>query len=269
MYRKLSRERFAAERFCLSRLCAFAAHSCFQPESLRNDLAAVSRPTSDGEAPKKPADLLRTSAWNSCTAAARPPRMGAERMENPSPQQGTAAGCRASSQADLFEQILHPLLGTRDIQARALLRKSHLDVVLETGAELGATTTVISHEPSRTSHGDDPDRRHPAENIFAGFETLTATAWAAADVKFTRAQPEFRIARQNHSHHLVSQSSQSERSIPLLGTHAGKPNPRGQERREGIFPSSCTATPLCRSGHLAETLNFAGHQGLSVGGAIR
>ena len=107
-----------------------------------------------------------------------------DRMENPGPQQVDRRWlAERLLQADLFEQILQTrYLGTKRYSGEgATAQIPLLDMILETGAELGATTTVMamSHRGRLTVMslvvGIPPDY------VFAGFEDVDPrSCWAAA-----------------------------------------------------------------------------------------
>ncbi|HMC30290.1 MAG TPA: 2-oxoglutarate dehydrogenase E1 component, partial [Candidatus Angelobacter sp.] len=111
-----------------------------------------------------------------------------EQMENPRyPQVDRRWLAERLLQADLFEQILQTrYLGTKRYSGEgATAQIPLLDAVLETGAELGATTTVMamSHRGRLTVMtlivGIPPD------NIFAGFEDVDPrSVLGGGDVKY-------------------------------------------------------------------------------------
>ena len=128
------------------------------------------------------------------------------RMENPGAQQVDRRWlAERLLQADLFEQILQTrYLGTKRYSGEgATAQIPLLDMVLETGAELGATTTVMamSHRGRLTVMslvvGIPPDY------VFAGFEDVDPrSVLGGGDVKYHQgATGEFHTAqRQSHSH---------------------------------------------------------------------
>ncbi|HET9282774.1 MAG TPA: 2-oxoglutarate dehydrogenase E1 component [Candidatus Angelobacter sp.] len=200
-----------------------------------------------------------------------------EQMENPRAQQVDRQWlAERLLQADLFEQILQTrYLGTKRYSgegATALIPL--LDVVLETGAGLGATTTVMamSHRGRLTIMslvvGIPPD------SVFAGFEDVDPrSVLGGGDVKYHQgATGEFH-ARSGKvlRTHLVSNPSHLEAVDPVaLGRTLAKQKHAGENGVKQILPVIMHGdAAFAGQGILAETLNFAGLNGYSVGGAIQ
>src|SRR5579859_4005370 len=118
-------------------------------------------------------------------------------------------------QADLFEQVLQTrYLGTKRYSgegATALIPL--LDTVLETGADLGATTTVMAMSHRGRLTVMTLNVGIPAENIFAGFEDVDPrSVLGGGDVKYHQgATGEFHTRNGKVIRtHLVSNPSRSE-----------------------------------------------------------
>src|SRR5947209_2912699 len=199
-----------------------------------------------------------------------------EQMENPRSQQVDRRWlAERLLQADLFEQILQTrYLGTKRYSGEgATAQIPLLDAVLETGAELGATTTVMamSHRGRLTVMtlivGIPPD------NIFAGFEDVDPrSVLGGGDVKYHQgATGEFHTRKGKIIRtHLVSNPSHLEAVDPVaLGRTLAKQIHAGKNGVKEILPIIMHGdAAFAGQGILAETLNFAGLKGYSVGGAI-
>jgi 2-oxoglutarate dehydrogenase E1 component len=199
-----------------------------------------------------------------------------EQMENPRPQQVDRRWlAERLLQADLFEQILQTrYLGTKRYSGEgATAQIPLLDVVLETGADLGATATVaaMSHRGRLTVM--TLIIGIPAENIFAGFEDVDPrSVLGGGDVKYHQgATGEFhtrngKVVRT----HLVSNPSHLEAVDPVaLGRTLAKQKHSGENGVKEILPVIMHGdAAFAGQGIWAETLNFAGLKGYSVGGAI-
>src|ERR1051326_1175740 len=97
------------------------------------------------------------------------------RMEHPAPQQVDRRWlAERLLQADLFEQILQTrYLGTKRYSGEgATAQIPLLDTVLETAAELGATTTVMAMSHRGRLTVMPLTVGIPSENIFADFEVF-------------------------------------------------------------------------------------------------
>jgi len=199
-----------------------------------------------------------------------------EQMENPRSQQVDRRWlAERLLQADLFEQILQTrYLGTKRYSGEgATAQIPLLDIVLEVGADLGATTTVMamSHRGRLTVMtlivGIPPD------NIFAGFEDVDPrSVLGGGDVKYHQgATGEFHTRNGKVIRtHLVSNPSHLEAVDPVaLGRTLAKQIHAGKNGVKEILPVIMHGdAAFAGQGILAETLNFAGLQGYSVGGAI-
>ena len=200
------------------------------------------------------------------------------KMENPGPQKKEDRIWLAERllQADLFEQILQTrYLGTKRYSGEgATAQIPLLDVILETGADLGATTTVMamSHRGRLTVMSLTVGI--PAENVFAGFEDVDPrSVLGGGDVKYHQgATGEFHTRNGKVIRtHLVSNPSHLEAVDPVaLGRTLAKQKHVGENGVKEILPIIMHGdAAFAGQGIWAETLNFAGLRGYSVGGAIQ
>jgi 2-oxoglutarate dehydrogenase E1 component len=201
-----------------------------------------------------------------------------EKMENPGPQKKEDRGWLAERllQADLFEQIMQTrYLGTKRYSGEgATAQIPLLDVILETAADLGATTTVMAMSHRGRLTVMTLTVGIPAENVFAGFEDVDPrSVLGGGDVKYHQgATGEFhtrsgKVIRT----HLVSNPSHLEAVDPVaLGRTLAKQKHVGQNGVKEILPIIMHGdAAFAGQGIWAETLNFAGLKGYSVGGAIQ
>ncbi len=179
-------------------------------------------------------------------------------------------------QADLFEQILQTrYLGTKRYSGEgATAQIPLLDVILETGADLGATTTVMamSHRGRLTVMSLVVGI--PADYVFAGFEDVDPrSVLGGGDVKYHQgATGEFRTRNGKVIRtHLVSNPSHLEAVDPVaLGRTLAKQKHAGENGVKEVLPIIMHGdAAFAGQGIWAETLNFAGLKGYSVGGAIQ
>ena len=206
-----------------------------------------------------------------------------QKMENPGPQK--KAGSQIEDriwlaerllQADLFEQILQTrYLGTKRYSGEgATAQIPLLDVILETGADLGATTTVMAMSHRGRLTVMTLTVGIPAENVFAGFEDVDPrSVLGGGDVKYHQgATGEFHTRNGKVIRtHLVSNPSHLEAVDPVaLGRTLAKQKHVGENGVKEILPIIMHGdAAFAGQGIWAETLNFAGLKGYSVGGAIQ
>jgi len=177
--------------------------------------------------------------------------------------------------ADLFEQILQTrYLGTKRYSGEgATAQIPLLDAVLETGAELGATTTVMamSHRGRLTVMtlivGIPPD------NIFAGFEDVDPrSVLGGGDVKYHHGATGEYTTRSGKTirMHLVSNPSHLEAVDPVaLGRSRAKQTHIGESGVQEVLPIILHGdAAFAGQGIWAETLNFSGLKGFTVGGCV-
>ncbi|MGZ4896036.1 MAG: thiamine pyrophosphate-dependent enzyme, partial [Candidatus Angelobacter sp.] len=199
------------------------------------------------------------------------------RMENPGAQQVDRRWlAERLLQADLFEQILQTrYLGTKRYSGEgATAQIPLLDVILETGAELGATTTVMAMSHRGRLTVMTLTVGIPPENIFAGFEDVDPrSVLGGGDVKYHQgATGEFRTRKGKVIRtHLVSNPSHLEAVDPVaLGRTLAKQKHVGEDGVKEVLPIIMHGdAAFAGQGIWAETLNFAGLKGYSVGGAIQ
>jgi 2-oxoglutarate dehydrogenase E1 component len=199
------------------------------------------------------------------------------RMENPGSQQVDRRWlAERLLQADLFEQILQTrYLGTKRYSGEgATAQIPLLDVILEIGAELGATTTVMAMSHRGRLTVMNLVVGIPPENVFAGFEDVDPrSVLGGGDVKYHQgATGEFRTRKGKVIRtHLVSNPSHLEAVDPVaLGRTLAKQKHVGENGVKEILPIIMHGdAAFAGQGILAETLNFAGLKGYSVGGAIQ
>jgi 2-oxoglutarate dehydrogenase E1 component len=178
-------------------------------------------------------------------------------------------------QADLFEQILQTrYLGTKRYSgegATALIPL--LDTLLETSADHGATRSMMamSHRGRLTVMSLVVGI--PAEYIFAGFEDVDPRSiLGGGDVKYHQgATGEYRTrSGKTLRMHLASNPSHLEAVDPVvLGRTRAKQIHAGPDGEKEIVPIVMHGdAAFAGQGIWAETLNFAGIKGYSVGGSI-
>jgi 2-oxoglutarate dehydrogenase E1 component len=178
-------------------------------------------------------------------------------------------------QADLFEQILQTrYLGTKRYSGEgATAQIPLLDVVLETAADLGANSTVMAMSHRGRLTVMTLTVGIPAENIFAGFEDVDPrSVLGGGDVKYHQgATGEFHTRNGKMVlTHLVSNPSHLEAVDPVaLGRTLAKQKHTGEDGVREIVPVIMHGdAAFAGQGIWAETLNFSGLKGYSVGGAI-
>ncbi len=199
-----------------------------------------------------------------------------DKMENPEPQAIDRRWlAERLLQADLFEQILQTrYLGTKRYSGEgATAQIPLLDTVMETGADLGANSTVLamSHRGRLTVMSLVVGIA--AENVFAGFEDVDPrSVLGGGDVKYHQgATGEYRTRNGKIvATHLVSNPSHLEAVDPVaLGRTRAKQIHAGENGVREVLPVIMHGdAAFAGQGIWAETLNFAGLKGYSVGGAI-
>jgi 2-oxoglutarate dehydrogenase E1 component len=199
-----------------------------------------------------------------------------EQMENPRAQQIDRRWlAERLLQADLFEQILQTrYLGTKRYSgegATALIPL--LDTVLETGADLGANTTVMAMSHRGRLTVMTLTVGIPAENIFAGFEDVDPrSVLGGGDVKYHQgATGQFHTRNgKTIRTHLVSNPSHLEAVDPVaLGRTLAKQIHSGPGGEKQVLPIIMHGdAAFAGQGIWAETLNFSGLKGYCVNGSI-
>ncbi|HEU4413410.1 MAG TPA: 2-oxoglutarate dehydrogenase E1 component [Candidatus Angelobacter sp.] len=200
-----------------------------------------------------------------------------DRMENPPAQQVDRRWlAERLLQADLFEQILQTrYLGTKRYSGEgATAQIPLLDTILETAADLGATTTVMAMSHRGRLTVMTLTVGIPADSVFAGFEDVDPrSVLGGGDVKYHQgATGEFHTRNGKVIRtHLVSNPSHLEAVDPVaLGRTLAKQIHAGANGVKQILPVIMHGdAAFAGQGIWAETLNFAGLKGYSVGGAIQ
>src|SRR5215469_2574394 len=199
-----------------------------------------------------------------------------ERMENPKPLSVDRRWLtRRLLEADVFEQILQTrYLGTKRYSGEGNTSLIPLlDVLLETGADLGANTCVMamSHRGRLAvmtlTVGIAP------ENILAGFEDVDPRSiLGGGDVKYHQGATGEYHTRDGKSlrMHLVSNPSHLEAVDPVaLGRTRAKQIHAGEDGTRQVIPVIMHGdAAFAGQGIWAETMNFSGLKGYSVGGCI-
>jgi 2-oxoglutarate dehydrogenase E1 component len=199
-----------------------------------------------------------------------------ERIENPEPLSVDRRWLTLRLlQADLFEQILQTrYLGTKRYSGEGTTSLIPLlDVLLETGADLGANTcvTAMSHRGRLTVM--TLTIGIPPENILAGFEDVDPRSiLGGGDVKYHQgATGEYRTRNgKTLRMHLVSNPSHLEAVDPVaLGRTRAKQTHAGENGTTEVVPIIMHGdAAFAGQGIWAETLNFSGLKGFSVSGAV-
>ncbi|HZU32050.1 MAG TPA: 2-oxoglutarate dehydrogenase E1 component [Candidatus Angelobacter sp.] len=200
-----------------------------------------------------------------------------EKIENPEQQDVDRRWlAERLMQADLFEQILQTrYLGTKRYSGEGATAQIPLiDEILNTAADLDATTTVMAMSHRGRLTVMTLNVGIPAENIFAGFEDVDPrSVLGGGDVKYHQgATGEFRTrSGKTIRTHLVSNPSHLEAVDPVaLGRTLAKQKHAGENGVREILPIIMHGdAAFAGQGIWAETLNFAGLKGYSVGGAIQ
>jgi 2-oxoglutarate dehydrogenase E1 component len=178
-------------------------------------------------------------------------------------------------QADLFEQTLQArYLGTKRFSGEgSTALVPLLDTVIETSVGLGANASVVAMSHRGRLTVMSLIIGIPAEYVFAGFEDVDPrSVLGGGDVKYHQGATgdyktrDGKIVRM----HLVSNPSHLEAVDPVaLGRTRAKQlhsGPNGEQQVVPIIMHGDAA--FAGQGIWAETLNFSGLKGFSVGGAI-
>jgi 2-oxoglutarate dehydrogenase E1 component len=199
-----------------------------------------------------------------------------ERIENPKPLSVDRRWLtQRLLEADLFEQILQTrYLGTKRYSGEGTTSLIPLlDIVLETGADLGANTCVMAMSHRGRLTVMTLTVGIPAENILAGFEDVDPRSiLGGGDVKYHQgATGEYRTRNgKTMRMHLVSNPSHLEAVDPVaLGRTRAKQTHAGENGTREVLPIIMHGdAAFAGQGIWAETLNFSGLKGYSVGGCI-
>jgi len=178
-------------------------------------------------------------------------------------------------QADLFEQVLQTrYLGTKRYSGEGNTSQIPLlDAVLETAADLGANTCVMGGTHRGRLTLMTLTVGIPAEDVLAGFEDVDPrSVLGGGDVKYHKgATGQYRTRNgKTIRMHLVSNPSHLEAVDPVaLGRTRAKQTHAGENGEREVMPIVMHGdAAFAGQGILAETLNYAGLKGFSVGGCI-
>jgi 2-oxoglutarate dehydrogenase E1 component len=199
-----------------------------------------------------------------------------ERIENPEPMSVDRRWLTSRLlKADLFEQILQTrYLGTKRYSGEGTTSLiPMLDVLLETGADLGANTCVMAMSHRGRLTVMTLTVGIPPENILAGFEDVDPRSiLGGGDVKYHQgATGEYQTRNgKTLRMHLVSNPSHLEAVDPVaLGRTRAKQTHAGENGVAEVLPIIMHGdAAFAGQGIWAETLNFSGLKGYSVGGCI-
>jgi 2-oxoglutarate dehydrogenase E1 component len=199
-----------------------------------------------------------------------------ERIENPAPLVVDRRWLvERLLQADLFEQILQTrYLGTKRYSGEGNTSQIPLlDAVLETAADLGANTCVMGGTHRGRLTLMTLTVGIPAADVLAGFEDVDPrSVLGGGDVKYHKgATGQYRTRNgKTIRMHLVSNPSHLEAVDPVaLGRTRAKQTHAGENGEREVMPIVMHGdAAFAGQGILAETLNYAGLKGFSVGGCI-
>jgi 2-oxoglutarate dehydrogenase E1 component len=199
-----------------------------------------------------------------------------ERIENPKPFSVDRRWLTLRLlQADLFEQILQTrYLGTKRYSGEGTTSLVPLlDVLLETGADLGATASVMAMSHRGRLAVMTLTVGIPAEKILAGFEDVDPRSiLGGGDVKYHQGATGDYRTRNGKSlrMHLVSNPSHLEAVDPVaLGRTRAKQTHAGENGKLAVVPIIMHGdAAFAGQGIWAETMNFSGLKGFNVGGSV-
>jgi 2-oxoglutarate dehydrogenase E1 component len=177
--------------------------------------------------------------------------------------------------ADIFEQVMQQrYLGSKRFSLEGVTALIPLvDEILDTGSRLGATELVMGMSHRGRLNVIAHVAKRPPDEIFAGFEDVDPrSVLGSGDVKYhmgatgeyiTRGGKKVRI-------HLVSNPSHLEAVDPVtVGRTRAKQDRTGEGGREKYLPLLVHGdAAFAGQGILAETMNYAGLPGYTVGGTI-
>ena len=179
-------------------------------------------------------------------------------------------------QADVFEQILQTrYLGTKRYSGEGTTSLiPMLDTALETGSDLGLETCVMAMSHRGRLTVMTLTVGIPPENIFAGFEDVDPrSVLGGGDVKYHQgATGEYRTRNgKSIRMHLVSNPSHLEAVDPVAvgRARAKQIHTRSGDGNKLVMPIIMHGdAAFAGQGIWAETLNFSGVKGFSVGGGV-
>jgi 2-oxoglutarate dehydrogenase E1 component len=197
------------------------------------------------------------------------------RMESETPQVDRERILEWLIRAEIFEQVLQTrYLGTKrySLEGEAALLPL-LDSILSAAAEQGAEQAVLAMSHRGRLNVMVHIAGRGAAEVFARFEDVDPrSVLGGGDVKYHMgATGEFSAADgRKVGIHLVSNPSHLEAVDPVaIGRTRAKQTRAGDEGRKGIVPVLMHGdAAFAGQGILAETLNMAGVEGFTVGGAV-
>jgi len=198
-----------------------------------------------------------------------------QRLESATPEPNRQRILERLVRAEVFEQVLQArYLGTKRFSLEGVTALIPLlDQILEGAAEHHAEWSVLamSHRGRLNVMAHVVNR--PAEEIFAGFEDVDPrSVLGGGDVKYhIGATGDYLAGNGRGVHiHLVSNPSHLEAVDPVaMGRTRAKQVRAGATGRELVLPIVIHGdAAFAGQGITAETLNFAGIDGFSVGGTI-
>src|SRR5580693_1910586 len=177
--------------------------------------------------------------------------------------------------ADIFEQVMQQrYLGSKRFSLEGVTALIPLaDEVLDTASRLGAVELVMGMSHRGRLNVIAHVAQRPAQEIFAGFEDVDPrSVLGSGDVKYHMgATGEYKTYSGGKVHiHLVSNPSHLTAVDPVtVGRTRAKQDGTGEGGREKYLPLRvhCDAA-FAGQGILAETMNYAGLPGYTVGGTI-
>ncbi len=197
------------------------------------------------------------------------------RMESAAPQVDRERILEWLIRAEIFEQVLQTrYLGTKrySLEGEAALLPL-LDSILSAAAEQGAEQAVLAMSHRGRLNVMVHIAGRGAAEVFARFEDVDPrSVLGGGDVKYHMgATGEFSAADgRKVGIHLVSNPSHLEAVDPVaIGRTRAKQTRKGEAGRDGIVPVLMHGdAAFAGQGILAETLNMAGVEGFTVGGAV-
>jgi len=199
----------------------------------------------------------------------------AERLEAEAPRPDCARLLERLVRAELFEQVLQARYpGTKRFSLEGMAALIPLlDAILEGAASRAAVEVVLAMSHRGRLNVMTHIAGKAAEDIFAGFEDVDPrSVLGSGDVKYhVGATGEYRTRDGRKLRiHLVSNPSHLEAVDPVaLGRARAKQARRGGNGRAQVLPIELHGdAAFAGQGIWAETLNLAGLNGYSVGGAV-
>jgi 2-oxoglutarate dehydrogenase E1 component len=198
-----------------------------------------------------------------------------QRLEGDEPSVDQSAVLDQLIRADLFEQVLQQrYLGTKRFSLEGVTALIPLvDEILEAAGERGAVELVMGMSHRGRLNVIVQVARRPPEEVFAGFEDVDPrSVLGGGDVKYHMGATGEYVTRSGAKVHvhLVSNPSHLEAVDPVtVGRTRAKQDRNGSGGREKYVPLVVHGDgAFAGQGILAETLNYSGLKGFTVGGTI-